>query len=1255
MTGTDSVTPTGTVTFYVCGPFTTATACTSAGTKLGSVGLSGSGNSATATGPSYTPAATGIYCFLGVYSGDGNYAGGSDGSTTRECFTVTVATPGVTTAPTSGTIILGGSDSDGATVTGTDSVTPTGTVTFYVCGPFTTATACTTAGTKLGSVGLSGSGNTATATGPSYTPAATGIYCFLGVYSGDGNYAGASDNSTSRECFTVTMATPTVTTAPTSGTIILGGSDSDGATVTGVLGITPTGSIHFYVCPGNANPCTAGTAGVVDLGTVTLSGSGNTATATGPSYTPAATGIYCFLGVYSGDGNYAGASDNSTSRECFTVTMATPTVTTAPTSGTIILGGSDSDGVTVTGVSEITPTGTVTFYVCGPFTTATACTTAGTKLGSVGLSGSGNTATATGPSYTPAATGIYCFLGVYSGDGNYAGASDNSTSRECFTVTMATPTVTTAPTSGTIILGGSDSDGATVTGTDSVTPTGTVTFYVCGPFTTATACTSAGTKLGSVGLSGSGNSATATGPSYTPAATGIYCFLGVYSGDGNYAGGSDGSTTRECFTVTMATPGVTTSPTSGTITLGGSDSDGATVTGTDGVTPTGSVTFYLCTGNGSACTAGTPGVVDLGTVTVSGSGDTATATSPSYTPAAPGAYCFLGVYSGDGNYAGASDSSTIRECFIVKMATPTVTTSPTSATIKLGNSDSDSVTVAGTDGVTPTGSVHFYVCPGNANACTTGTPGVVDLGMVAVSGSGDTATTTGPAFKPSVTGAYCFLGVYSGDNNYAGASDSSTTRECFTVTVATPTVTTSPTSGTVTLGGSDSDGATVTGPGTVGVTPTGTVTFYVCGPFKTATACTTTGTKLGAVTVSGSGDTVTATSPSYTPKSTGIYCFLGVYSGDNNYAGASDSSTTRECFTVTMDPSSVVTTPTTPSIVLGHTDSDSVVVTGSAAGGSPTGTVTFYVCGPTTSFTSCTSTKNRVKKAVKLTPGADDTSTATSKPFEPTAVGDWCFAGYYSGDSHYLPASDSSVEECIKVLPQCGISVTVSPNPLIETGDSEIHGVVQVEACTKFANEKVEIDSTQLTNTCQSLSFGTLQSGVPPGNPIQVTLDNDGNATVTVTGIDCAPGQSLIEADLVAAPYLTTTTILSALPPAVTTASVVGYPADEVETGDSPASGVSDVYAVFYVETDPVYAGTTVDIDSAQLFDSCLGGVTWTSNQGTSTVATATAILDDDGNAVFVFTGAQCAPGSSAVIADAVAGTHTTYTTTYTVLPPTVT
>ena len=97
---------------------------------------------------------------------------------------------------------------------------------------------------------------------------------------------------------------------------------------------------------------------------------------------------------------------------------------------------------------------------------------------------------------------------------------------------------------------------------------------------------------------------------------------------------------------------------------------------------------------------------------------------------------------------------------------------------------------------------------------------------------------------------------------------------------------------------------------------------------------------------------------------------------------------------------------------------------------------------------------------------------------------------------------------------------------------------------------------------------------------------------------------------------------------------------------------VSDVYTVFTVETDPVYAEQPVQIESTQLADRCLNGVTWISNRGSFAGSTATATIDNDGNATFAFTGATCAPGDSAVVADVQVGSRPTYTTTYTILPP---
>jgi len=235
------------------------------------------------------------------------------------------------------------------------------------------------------------------------------------------------------------------------------------------------------------------------------------------------------------------------------------------------------------------------------------------------------------------------------------------------------------------------------------------------------------------------------------------------------------------------------------------------------------------------------------------------------------------------------------------------------------------------------------------------------------------------------------------------------------------------------------------------------------------------------------------------------------------------------------------------------------------------------------------------------------------------------------------------------------ITVSVTPNPLVETGSSQVAAVVQVEALPGFAGDTVNISSIQLTNSCRSVDFYSIAGGVPPvaGNPIAVTLDNDGNATVTVVGDECAPGKDKILADLATAPYSSATTTLCVDPPGATTHGVESYPSKEVETGTSGEGGYSDVYAVFYVETKSVYAEATAEIQANELFDRCGLGSEWVTNDGTfSDSPTASAQIDDNGNAAFVFYGASCASGTSTIIADVEAGLHPTYQGSFKVLSP---
>ena len=599
--------------------------------------------------------------------------------------------------------------------------------------------------------------------------------------------------------------------------------------------------------------------------------------------------------------------------------------------------------------------------------------------------------------------GYWCFAGVYSGDSNYQISADTSTD-ECFDVTQASSSTTTHPANSTITLGEADNDAATVTGNaGGGSPTGTVTFYECGPTSTATACTSTADPVGGpVNVTaGSHDTATATSVSFTPSAVGYWCFGAHYSGDTNYKTSSD-TATPECVDVKGSLAVVTSSLPHA---LEG-HSYSTTVTARGGTTPyrwahTGTLPKGITLGSTTGVLSGTP--------TASGSFPIVIKVSDSSSPR---------------QYASKSLTLVVD----IKAIVSSTVSTPTSSTIVLGGTDSDGAKVTGNaTGGTPTGSVTFYECGPTSvpTACTTPNKKVGTVNLVA--GTHDTATAKSASFAPTSTGYWCFAADYSGSLDYDTSADSATA-ECFDVTAASSSTVTSPTSSTIVLGRSDADGATVTGT-TDGGSPTGTVTFYVCGPTSVPTPCTSTADPVGsAVSVTaGAHDASTATSASFTPTSTGYWCFAGDYSGDTNYNPSADA-TTDECFDVTTARTTTVTAPTNSTISLGQTDNDSATVTGNAVGGSPTGTVTFYECGPASAAAPCTSTAHKVGGPIVLSPGSGKAATATSAVFKPTAVGSWCFAASYSGSSNYSASSDTLAAECITVTGPPTIVTTSLPH-----------------------------------------------------------------------------------------------------------------------------------------------------------------------------------------------------------------------------------
>jgi hypothetical protein len=227
------------------------------------------------------------------------------------------------------------------------------------------------------------------------------------------------------------------------------------------------------------------------------------------------------------------------------------------------------------------------------------------------------------------------------------------------------------------------------------------------------------------------------------------------------------------------------------------------------------------------------------------------------------------------------------------------------------------------------------------------------------------------------------------------------------------------------------DTATITG-SSAAHTPSGSVEFFLCsfaiGSTEVCDGTVNVGTSIGSGTLSGSGATATADSPDVNtaanPLTPGHYCFRAHWPGDSNYTDALDFDGAAECFDVAKIPSVTVTTPVdgsgveTHTITLGSSIFDKAVVTGTAAGGDPTGDVNFFVCGPIASGTCATggtAVAGNPKALVSDGDPATFTSSATSGAFTPTAVGRYCFRADYLGSNVYLPSSDSSTNECFVV------------------------------------------------------------------------------------------------------------------------------------------------------------------------------------------------------------------------------------------------
>src|SRR5260370_716485 len=209
--------------------------------------------------------------------------------------------------------------------------------------------------------------------------------------------------------------------------------------------------------------------------------------------------------------------------------------------------------------------------------------------------------------------------------------------------------------------------------------------------------------------------------SWTPAAVGTYYWFAIYSGDPNYNSSQTGcadASEKVVISANSSTRLTTSHPSTSTAGLCEKKTDTATATGADEVSPPVTVPYSLfnnssCTGPATLSSGGLPLVAVLFFLMIR---------RPPRSTLFPYTTLFrswFAIYSGDPNYnssqTGCADAS--EKVVISPNSTTTNTTAlPTNFTVVGPLTPTDTATVTGADGVTPTGTVAFSLF--NNSSCT---------------------------------------------------------------------------------------------------------------------------------------------------------------------------------------------------------------------------------------------------------------------------------------------------------------------------------------------------------------------------------------------------------------------------------------------------------------------------------------------------------------------------------------------------------
>ena len=692
-----------------------------------------------------------------------------------------------------------------------------------------------------------------------------------------GQVFGQGDFANVRLTAAANLASPTLTTTASPASVTLGSTAptiSDSAVLAG--GTSETGSISFTLTLGSTTVYTTSDP---------VSGNGTyTASYTLPT-TGTVTGTYAWTDSYSGDGNNNGANGNTGSSEQTVVSAASPTLSTAPSATGITLSNATppalKDTATLAGGYYETGAITFTLYYGGSVVdTETAA-----------VSGNGSYTTPAGYTLptTGTVTGTYQWDASYAADGNNGAVSDNNNVNEQVTVGKASPTLVTtasllgAPVAVPVPDGNFASDSANyyinsnsgggLTFTSPMNATLSGWSISANPSTANGGYYSAWEPYGAVdsvtsgsGASPLGDNAPWLGNQPSSSYQAFMYYPGEQYNDGSVVGGP-----QPGAGLTMTTTGISAAAVTGatyTATIEYANVSWGLPTGAT-LNPSANVALKILA-NGA--------VVGTGTLSGLAQGSAWTPVTATWTATAPYSGQAIQIQVVATNFLegpGSYDQWQVPTFGFANATLTEITASRGSATLgATAPTVSDSAVLTG--GYNETGTVNFTLKQGSTTVYTTSDP---------VSGNGTyTANYTLPT-TGTVTGTYAWTDSYSGDTNNNGATGNTDSSEQMVVGAASPTLSTTPSATSITLGNGTlpvlKDTATLAG----GYYETGTITFTLYDGGSVVD------TETAAVSGNGSYSTPTGYTLPTTGTVAGTYQWDASYGPDGNNNAASGSAT----------------------------------------------------------------------------------------------------------------------------------------------------------------------------------------------------------------------------------------------------------------------------------------------------------------------------------------------------------------------------